>query len=373
MVYHKAACLLLAGPVAILASPFAQQTTPLTSTSATTSPSSTQPLPETITTEVISATISGQWTTFTHTNEARMSVAIDGRRNLYLADPLFKKVVDLVYNKQVCSNAPDRPTSTVTSSLATMFASNTSAISTSISTTSQAQPTSPTTLSTSPTPMSSSITTTTASSKSAAPAPSGSGSPQGESCSVNGELVCDVNDSSVFGVCNWSKYVWRDVAAGTACQNGTIVGVGIYSTPSHKRSQPLHEIPAEKSEGHPKRDDSTPYVLDRPVPGVCFDDDMKAIMDGMKPGGSFTADFISPTWFIGLSQVVPGYEVQVIPHGNTNFTQYVEVWESYAFYDPDLLWVDRDQLKESVDRVAYFLLYPENWYEQFQAEAQLHF
>jgi hypothetical protein len=49
-----------------------------------------------------------------------------------------------------------------------------------------------------------------------------SGAPisEGDSCSVDGAIVC--NGSTQFGLCNFGKVVFQDVAAGTTCSNGVI-------------------------------------------------------------------------------------------------------------------------------------------------------
>ncbi|KAF2131562.1 lytic polysaccharide monooxygenase [Dothidotthia symphoricarpi CBS 119687] len=49
----------------------------------------------------------------------------------------------------------------------------------------------------------------------------GTGTGAGDSsCSPDGALVC--NGEAQFGLCNWGKVIWQDVAAGTKCQNGKI-------------------------------------------------------------------------------------------------------------------------------------------------------
>ncbi|KAH7038512.1 hypothetical protein B0J12DRAFT_256004 [Macrophomina phaseolina] len=55
----------------------------------------------------------------------------------------------------------------------------------------------------------------------AAAAAAGSSSSGGSNGTcTSGELVC--NGTSQFGICNWGKVVWQDVAAGTICENGAI-------------------------------------------------------------------------------------------------------------------------------------------------------
>lgn len=47
------------------------------------------------------------------------------------------------------------------------------------------------------------------------------GTPQKDSCPTDGAIVC--NGTSQFGICNFGKVVWQDVAAGTQCQDGKVV------------------------------------------------------------------------------------------------------------------------------------------------------
>ncbi|KAI5358519.1 hypothetical protein Slin15195_G109670 [Septoria linicola] len=50
------------------------------------------------------------------------------------------------------------------------------------------------------------------------------------SCPVDGAVVC--NGPELFGLCNFGSVVFQPVAAGTACENGKIVGTGIYEMPT---------------------------------------------------------------------------------------------------------------------------------------------
>lgn len=58
----------------------------------------------------------------------------------------------------------------------------------------------------------------------AVPVPTGS-----SSCPVDGAVVC--NGPNLFGLCNFGHVVWQQVALGTACEGGKIVGTGIYAIP----------------------------------------------------------------------------------------------------------------------------------------------
>ncbi|KAK4505127.1 hypothetical protein PRZ48_003090 [Zasmidium cellare] len=344
--YRKVASLLLVAPAAILASPFPQQTTPVASPPTTRSLSTVTTWPEAQSTETVMATLSDRVTTFTHKNELYYTARGPGEKYLYMDSPLLTKFAELIYNKQVCSDAPDRPRrSTEISITATPIPT------TSVSTTLQTRPTAPPTLSPSPATAPPSTLTPAAPSKIPSLAPSGNATTQGDSCPVNGNVVCKPNDPTKFGLCNWGKVVWQDVAKGTECHNGTIVGVGAYSPAGHKRSQSDIGVPLSKLEGLSKRDNDfvTLNLLDRPSPNTCFESNLGAIIDG----------------FVGLSTVAPHWEVQAIPHDNTNFTGFVVDWRQYAYELPELSWVNRQQLKESVDRAAVFLMYPENWLVEF--------
>ncbi|EKG19378.1 hypothetical protein MPH_03241 [Macrophomina phaseolina MS6] len=56
------------------------------------------------------------------------------------------------------------------------------------------------------------------------PAHSNSTANSSPTCSEDGELVC--NGPSQFGICNFGKIVWQDIAAGTQCRDGQITFVG---------------------------------------------------------------------------------------------------------------------------------------------------
>ncbi|KAK4499858.1 hypothetical protein PRZ48_008044 [Zasmidium cellare] len=56
------------------------------------------------------------------------------------------------------------------------------------------------------------------------PVPTGS-----STCPVDGAVVC--NGPNLFGLCNFGHVVWQSVALGTACEDGKIVGTGIYAVP----------------------------------------------------------------------------------------------------------------------------------------------
>lgn len=58
----------------------------------------------------------------------------------------------------------------------------------------------------------------------AVPVPTGS-----STCPVDGAVVC--NGPNLFGLCNFGHVVWQQVALGTACEDGKIVGTGIYAIP----------------------------------------------------------------------------------------------------------------------------------------------
>lgn len=59
-----------------------------------------------------------------------------------------------------------------------------------------------------------------------APVPIPTGS---STCPVDGAVVC--NGPNLFGLCNFGQVVWQPVALGTACEDGKIVGTGIYAVP----------------------------------------------------------------------------------------------------------------------------------------------
>ncbi|KAF2168851.1 hypothetical protein M409DRAFT_52852 [Zasmidium cellare ATCC 36951] len=58
------------------------------------------------------------------------------------------------------------------------------------------------------------------------PVPVATGS---STCPVDGAVVC--NGPNLFGLCNFGHVVWQSVALGTACEDGKIVGTGIYAVP----------------------------------------------------------------------------------------------------------------------------------------------